>query len=148
MSQTIADPVAPAPATPPKASGSLLRRAAPIATTIAVSFGIVALQLAQGILLARLLGPQGRGEYATAVLYMQMVLYIGLFGAVEVVCRYSGDERIHRPSLRKSAFRLALITSGITTTFVIACCAFPPLRPEGVRLDISPFKILPTPPTV
>ncbi|MGV3483915.1 MAG: lipopolysaccharide biosynthesis protein [Planctomycetaceae bacterium] len=98
-----------------------MRRAVPIAITVAVSFGIVALQLAQGILLARLLGPQGRGEYATAVLYVQFVLYIGLFGAVEVVCRYAADEQVDRASLRRSAFRLALITSGITTAFTIVC---------------------------
>ena len=60
--------------------------------TVGFAFAIVALQLGQGVLLARLLGPQGRGEYATAVLYVQMLLYIGLLGGLEVVCRYAADK--------------------------------------------------------
>lgn len=121
MTQTIAEPPVATPASPPGRGVLLLRRVAPIATTVGVSFGIVALQLAQGILLARLLGPQGRGEYAAAVLYVQMLLYVGLLGAVEVVCRYAADEKFDRRSLRKSAFRLALLTGGITTMVAIAC---------------------------
>ena len=35
--------------------------------TVVVAFAIVALQMGQRILLARLLGPEGRGQYATAV---------------------------------------------------------------------------------
>lgn len=92
--------------------------------TVGVSLGIVALQLVQGILLARLLGPQGRGEYATAVLYGQVLLYIGLFGAIEVVCRYAANPRIRRESLRRTAVRLSMITSSITITLVILLSSF------------------------
>ena len=100
------------------------RRFIPVVMTVGVSFGIVALQLVQGILLARLLGPQGRGEYATAVLYGQTLLYIGLFGAIEVVCRYAANPRIRRESLRRTAVRLAMITSLITTVLVILLGTF------------------------
>ena len=103
---------------------STLRRAVPLAATVGVSFGIVALQLAQGILLARLLGPEGRGEYATAVLYGQMLLYVGLFGAIEVVCRYAANAAVDRESLRKAAVKLSLVTAAITTSVVIACNSF------------------------
>ena len=102
---------------------SLGRRVLPMATTVGVSFGIVALQLAQGILLARLLGPQGRGEYAAAVLFPQLLLYAGLFGAVEVVCRYAANNRFNRKSLRRSAGRLSLMT-GIATTLLVIMCIF------------------------
>jgi len=32
---------------------------------------------------------EGRGQYATAILYSQLFLYVGLFGGLEVVCRYA-----------------------------------------------------------
>lgn len=129
MTQTIAEPMvaddtAGDPVDVPQRTVSGLRRMLPIATTVGVSFGIVAMQLAQGVLLARLLGPTGRGEYATAVLYVQMLIYIGLFGAIEVVCRYAADTQIDRQSLRRSALRLSLITSGITTLVVVAFNTF------------------------
>ena len=103
---------------------SLLSRATPLLTTVGISFGIVALQLAQGILLARLLGPQGRGEYAAAALYSQMMLYVGLFGGIEVICRYAADESVDRISLRRSAFRLAVITGVVSMLAVVVCNAF------------------------
>ncbi len=103
---------------------ALLSRLRPLMTSVGVSFGIVALQLAQGILLARMLGPEGRGEYATAVLFAQSLLYVGLFGAIEVVCRHSADMTVSRKSLRSSALKLAFITSGVTTLGVMACNAF------------------------
>lgn len=121
MTQTLAESSVHTTGSASERGTSLLRRAAPIAVTVAVSFGIVALQLAQGILLARLLGPQGRGEYATAVLYVQMLLYVGLFGAIEVVCRYAADEKVDRHSLRRAGFGLALLTGGITTVVAIGC---------------------------
>lgn len=100
---------------------SWLRRIRPMATTVGVSFGIVGLHLAQGILLARLLGPQGRGEYAAAVLYSQLLVFVGLFGAIEIVCRYAANDKIDRQSLRGSAARLALITGVATTLLCIVC---------------------------
>ncbi|MEM9643599.1 MAG: hypothetical protein AAF989_01285, partial [Planctomycetota bacterium] len=49
--------------------------------TVGFAFGVVALQMGQGILLFRLLGAEGRGEYATTVLYVQMLLYVGRVSA-------------------------------------------------------------------
>jgi antigen flippase len=109
---------------PPYEAVSLLQRALPLVTTVGVSLGIVLLQLAQGVLLARLLGPEGRGEYAAATLYSQMLLYVGLFGGIEVICRYAADESVDRASLRRSAFRLAMITGVLSTLVVLACVAF------------------------
>ena len=39
-----------------------------------------------------------RGEYAAAALYSQMMLYVGLFGGIEVICRYAADENVGRDS--------------------------------------------------
>ena len=85
--------------------------------TVGFSFAIVALQMGQGILLARLLGPQGRGEYATAVLYVQLLLYIGLFGGIEVICRYAAKDQQDQAPLRRAAMWLG-ITTGLATSIL------------------------------
>lgn len=96
--------------------------------TVGFAFGVVGLQLGQGILLARLLGAEGRGEYATAVLYVQMLLYVGLFGGLEVICRYAADSNTGDPAskadqrrfeLRRAALRLGVATGLITTLIVL-----------------------------
>lgn len=89
-------------------------------STVGFSFGIVALQMGQGVLLARLLGPEGRGEYATAVLYAQMLLYVGVFGGIEVVCRYAAAGQVEEAPLRRAALRLGLTTGVVTMVVAIA----------------------------
>ncbi|WP_044256231.1 lipopolysaccharide biosynthesis protein [Rhodopirellula sp. SWK7] len=92
--------------------------------TVGFAFAIVALQMTQGILLARLLGPEGRGQYATTVLYVQMLLYVGLFGGLEVICRYAAEGKTDILRLRRAAMWLGITTGAITTVLVIACNAF------------------------
>jgi O-antigen/teichoic acid export membrane protein len=111
--------------------------------TVGVSFTIVALQMAQGVLLARMLGPEGRGQYATAVMYAQTLLYIGLFGGLEVICRHAAKPSIDKIKLRRSALWLG-ITTGLVTS-AIACllsvAALPPqkqfLMPLAVLCSLS-----------
>lgn len=87
-------------------------------STVGFAFAIVGLQLVQGILLARLLGPEGRGEYAAAVLYVQLLLYIGLFGGLEVICRYAAKDSVDRNGLRRAALWLG-ITTGVATCLAV-----------------------------
>lgn len=103
------------------AAPSKFAKAFSFAQTVGFAFGIVALQMGQGILLARLLGPVGRGEYATTVLYVQMLLYIGLFGGVEVICRYAADRTVETIKLRRAAMWLGLTTGVVTTGLVVLC---------------------------
>ncbi len=91
----------------------------PLLTSVGVSFGIVGLNLVQGILLARLLGPEGRGEYASAILFTQVLLYIGLFGGIEVIARYASNEAVSIRKLRRAAVQLSLLTATITALLVI-----------------------------
>lgn len=104
------------------------RLALQFASTVGVAFLIVALQLAQGILLARLLGPTGRGEYATAILYSQLLLYVGLLGGLEVICRHAAASSINQQRLRRAALRLGLTVGGLTTliAFLLSFAALPP----------------------
>jgi enterobacterial common antigen flippase len=65
-------------------------------------------------LLARLLHREGRGEYATAVFWSQFLMYVGLFGCLELICRYANDPKIDAIQLRRSAIRVGLVTGVIT----------------------------------
>ncbi len=111
---------------------ALAGRGRQFASTVFFAFAVVGLQLGQGILLARLLGPQGRGEYATATLYAQLLLYVGLMGGLEVVCRAAAADHAaddsRRAALRRSGLRLALVTGSITAAVAILCnvVALPP----------------------
>ncbi|MCC9599763.1 lipopolysaccharide biosynthesis protein [Stieleria sp. JC731] len=85
--------------------------------TVGVAFLIVVLQMGQGILLARSLGPTGRGEYATAMFVVQLLLYIGMFGGLEVICRHAAEAKFDAERLRRAALKLGL-TTGLATTGV------------------------------
>ncbi|WP_236621409.1 lipopolysaccharide biosynthesis protein [Rhodopirellula sallentina] len=76
--------------------------------------------MTQGILLARLLGPEGRGQYATTVLYVQLLLYVGLFGGLEVICRYAAEGKTDILRLRRAAMWLGITTGTITTLVAVA----------------------------
>ncbi len=107
----------PSPSTPqPGKSKQLL---ATFMTTVAV-FGIYFLQ---GILIARILGPIGRGEFGTAIFFPRdILLYVGLLGGVEIVTKYATDRRLNATDLKNSAATLGLF-SGTLTAFVSALVA-------------------------
>ena len=93
--------------------------------TVAVALAIVAMQLVQGILLARLLGPEGRGEYATAVLYVQLLLFVGLWGGHEVLSRHAAAKTGHPyRTLWRAAWKLTLVTATATTLIAMALSIF------------------------
>jgi hypothetical protein len=121
-------------------------------TTLAV-FGVF---LIQGIVLARILGPAGRGEFGTAMFFPRDVfLYAGLFGGIEIVNSYAVKGLVNVRSLKYSAAKVGLI-SGLFTgviaaivsvivlvsvgktyliPFALLCCAFVPW--EHMQLTIS-----------
>ena len=109
-----------APAEPEKPKSNKLQ----FVWTVGFAFAIVGLQLGQGILLARLLGPEGRGAYAAAVLYVQLLLYIGLMGGLEVICRAATADHRDLAKLRRSALWLGITTGAITMVAVIGLSLF------------------------
>jgi O-antigen/teichoic acid export membrane protein len=117
----------------------LFERRRPLLWTIFISFAIVGLQMVQGILLAQLLKPEGRGEYATAVFWSQFLSYIGLFGGIEIVCRYATAVDVDRLKLRRSAFRLGIVTGLISTAAALVGAIL--LLPEAKR-DLIPLASL------
>lgn len=103
-------------------SSALAARYLPMIVTVATSMTVAALNAMQGVLLARLLGPAGRGEYGTAVFYTQTLTYIGLFGSVYVLARRAAQSRGQFGPLRNTALRYSLLT-GLATAALVALVA-------------------------
>jgi antigen flippase len=91
--------------------------------TVATSFVLFGLMTLQGIFLARMLGPDGRGQYGTAVFYTQTLMYIGLLGSHYAVARWAGRRASDLDSLWNATFRLGILT-GVGTMFVVSILAF------------------------
>lgn len=123
----------------PRQEPSKRRIATQFISTVGMAFGIVGLQMGQGILLARILGPVGRGEWATAVFFSQLLLYIGLLGGLEVICRHAAKAELNSTKLRRAALKLGLTTGAITTAIACIFCVL--ALPAGKQFLI-PVAIL------
>lgn len=103
-------------------AGSLpvwIQRYATVARTVGVSLSVYGVFAVQGMLLARLLGPEARGEFATSVLYTQALTYVGLFGAAFAIARRANRYEDDLGGLERSALRLGL-TTAVGTMAVVA----------------------------
>lgn len=109
-----------------------------VLATIVSSFGIFGLTAVQGILLARLLGPEGRGQYATGIFYTQTLLYVGLLGALVAIARRAARQDRPVAELRSAALRLGFCT-GLGTAAVVSVLAIVAL-PEG-KQGLAPLCI-------
>lgn len=100
---------------------------AQVPVTVAVSLVVFGLQAIHSILLSRLLGPTGRGEYGTAIFYAQTMIYIGLLGTHYSIARRA-TEQLEAPSLlQRSAFRSGLMTGlfAMAVTIVLSMIGLP-----------------------
>jgi len=74
---------------------------------------IQACTVAQGVLVARLLGPTGRGELAAVTLWPTLFAGVGLLGSQVAIARRSAKESDLAPVTR-AAVLMALITASVT----------------------------------
>ncbi len=95
-----------------------LRSVSGVASTIGVSFGVFGFFAIQGIILARMLGPIGRGEFAVANLYAQALMYIGLLGAPELFARLAANHE-NEVEVRRAAGRYGIFAGLVTATACI-----------------------------
>jgi len=79
-----------------------VRRAATLASSIAVSVAVFGLFAIQGVFLARCLGPTARGEFATIMVWPQTLTHLGLLGIALAVARAAAPYRISRQGFRNS----------------------------------------------
>jgi len=96
--------------------------------TFGTSVFIQACTVVQGILIARLLGPVGRGEYAAVILWPAMFAGIGIFGSNIAIARASAKLDDHGEVLR-TGIVLALITSALSS--LVCFMALPWLMPQA-----------------
>lgn len=86
-------------------------------STYATSLFIQLCTVLQGALLARLLGPQGRGEFAAILLWPSIFATVGLCGINMSLTRRAGKTKAISP-LVKSAVLLSCLTGAVT----VGCC--------------------------
>lgn len=124
--------------------------------TVATTFATYLIFLIQGIIVARLLGPEGRGEFGSCLYFPRdILLYAGLLGSVEVITAHAARGMSDPRRLRGSAARLGLVTGSITAVvagvlatvlfyftdrsylipYALFCCLFVPL--EHIQLTMS-----------
>lgn len=98
------------------------------AGTFATCVLIQGLTVVQGIIIARLLGPVGRGEYAAVILWPSIFAAVGIFGTNVALARAAARTTRHDGVIRTSIL-LALLTG----TLASAACylALPHLLPEA-----------------
>lgn len=77
--------------------------------TTVVQFIILGLGLVTSLMLARLLGPTGRGELAAALLWPQSLVYLGSFGIQDACVYYAARPRMRTGVVLTNAFFLFLI---------------------------------------
>ncbi len=127
-----------------------------LAATIATTFATFAIFLIQGIIIARLLGPAGRGEFGSCLYFPRdVLLYAGLLGGIEIITTYSARNISDPGRLRGVAARLGFLTGCITAViagllafslltitdrmylipYALFCCLFVPL--EHMQLTMS-----------
>ncbi len=87
-------------------------------SSVGSSFAVFGLHAIHAILLARLLGPTGRGEYGTAMFYTQTMIYIGLAGSLYSIARFAAKPDSRVGSLRGTAVKVGLLTG--TASMAIA----------------------------
>jgi enterobacterial common antigen flippase len=110
-----------------------------ILSTVATSFVLFGLMTLQGIFLARMLGPEGRGQYATAVFYTQTLTYIGLLGTQHAIARWAARRHGDAARLWQATVRLGSLT-GLLTMLVVAILAYTALPAEKAYL--APLCVL------
>jgi O-antigen/teichoic acid export membrane protein len=127
-----------------------------LVATVLTTFTVFAIFLIQGIVVARILGATGRGEFGTALYFPRdILLYAGLLGAIEIVTGYAAKRRCDTVLLKYSAARLGLMTGAVTAAvaallsvallvsadkqylipWCLLCCLFVPF--EHVHLTVS-----------
>jgi len=96
-------------------------------------FGVLA-----SILLARLLGAEGRGEYTLAVKVAGLVLAVAQWGVPEVLLQLLGEQRYPRGTLIGASLALGL--AGVVGVGLALVLAFPFLSTNLLR-DVDPLLL-------
>lgn len=111
------------------------------AGTFGTSVIVQCFMIMQGIIIARLLGPLGRGQYAAVILWPSIFAAIGIFGTNIALARAAAKTERYDQVIRTAVF-LALITASLSS---IACwLLLPYLLPQAEQrlLDLSRLFVI------
>ena len=107
-------------------------------STFGASLFIQACTVLQGILIARLLGPVGRGEFAAIILWPTMFSGIGIFGSNIAIARASA-KGCDLPEIKRISILLGIVTSSLSS--LLCLMLLPVLIPQAQMHIISIAKI-------
>lgn len=110
-----------------------------IAGTTAVTTVIQTCSLMSGVILARALSPESRGEFAAILLWPSVFASFGVFGLQTVFARVRANTPGHGHALRKAAWKLTLLLAVVTCSVGIA--ALPFLLPSDKQHLVLPAQI-------
>ncbi|MCA9239963.1 MAG: oligosaccharide flippase family protein [Planctomycetales bacterium] len=125
------------------------RRALPkyreLAGTFAASLGIQVLTIASGVLVARMLQPEGRGVLAAVQLWPNLIAAIGLLGINYSLALRAAKSKDGLPSLAKMGvgFGLATSTVAIAVLWFVGPALLPDSLEDGTRLTRYVLLMLP-----
>lgn len=88
-------------------------KTSPMIQTTIVQFVILGFGLINSLLLARLLGPGGRGEWAAVLLWPQALVYLGSFGIQDACAYYAARPQARSSVVMTNAFVLFLVQTAI-----------------------------------
>ncbi len=127
-----------------------------LAATVVSTLSVFGIFFVQGIFVARILGPIGRGEFGIALYFPRdILLYAGLLGGIEIINSIASRRAAETIALKYAAARLGLVSGLITAAmaallsvgfllkfekeylipFCLLICLFVPF--EHIQLTIS-----------
>lgn len=119
-----------------------------IATTLSARVILLILALVSSVVLARILGPEGRGLFALVLLVPSLVRTLALLGFEEANGVYAGLEPSGRRSLVWHSVAVAGVAGGVAAVvgslfFVLGAPGFPELMKGPLWLYILPLAAIP-----
>jgi O-antigen/teichoic acid export membrane protein len=128
------DPVPLTDERPPTRGGSFLRAAS---LTYATNLAVAGLSLLNVLIIARALGPDGRGEVAFLITVSLVSATIATLGVQQASANLAGTDPAVRPSLATNALVLSLLNGAIASLAIILLIVFFP----AVGADAAPWLL-------
>lgn len=110
-----------------------------VAVTALVNTASTAASAGAGLIIARVVGPQGRGEYAAVVAWFGIALIAGELGQPAALCYYVSMDRLRSRDYVTTSRRL-MLTTGVVAAVVGWCIA--PLLAHGSRSVSDAYRVM------
>ena len=116
-----------------------------VVATVGTTLVAQVLSALRGILLARVLGPAGRGEFGTIMAYAQMFTFVGVLGTHNAVARRAAREKGKLDDLVGASARLGICTGlgSMLMAMSLYMITLPPGKRYLMSLCIAVTMLLP-----